>query len=249
MIPMDHLVRKVDQHPYRLVFATISGAHLYGFPSADSDFDLRGAHVLPLPEVIGLHSRKETIDNTTMDDGLEIDLVTHDVEKFFGLMLKKNGYVLEQVCSPLIVRSTDGFEQLQSIASKCVTRHHWHHYQGFAATQWKLIQKEESPRVKPLLYLYRVLMTGIYMMRTGSVEANILTLNKEFQLPLIEDLVERKVNGEEKEPLSDYDQPHHEKMYDALLRELRESGEKSTLPEVASCKDELNDLLVTLRMA
>ena len=32
---------------YPLVFATISGAHLYGFPSADSDFDLRGVHPLP----------------------------------------------------------------------------------------------------------------------------------------------------------------------------------------------------------
>ncbi len=33
--------------PYPLVFATVSGAHLYGFPSIDSDFDLRGVHVLP----------------------------------------------------------------------------------------------------------------------------------------------------------------------------------------------------------
>ena len=32
--------------PYPLLFATISGAHLYGFPSPDSDFDLRGAHGL-----------------------------------------------------------------------------------------------------------------------------------------------------------------------------------------------------------
>jgi hypothetical protein len=28
--------------------------------------------------------------------GLELDIVSHDVRKFFGLMLKKNGYVLEQ---------------------------------------------------------------------------------------------------------------------------------------------------------
>ncbi len=38
------LLRRVDEHPYPLLFATISGAHLYGFPSPDSDFDLRGAH-------------------------------------------------------------------------------------------------------------------------------------------------------------------------------------------------------------
>lgn len=33
------------------LFATVSGAHLYGFPSSDSDADLRGAFVLPVSEV------------------------------------------------------------------------------------------------------------------------------------------------------------------------------------------------------
>ena len=42
------LYRQIQQHPYPLLFATISGAHLYGFPSAYSDYDLRGVHLLPL---------------------------------------------------------------------------------------------------------------------------------------------------------------------------------------------------------
>ena len=50
------LAGEVRRHPYPLVFATISGAHLYGFPSPDSDYDLRGCHVLPLREVVGLDS-------------------------------------------------------------------------------------------------------------------------------------------------------------------------------------------------
>lgn len=45
-------------HP--LLFATVSGAHLYGFPSRDSDVDLRGVHLLPLPEVIGLREGEQT---------------------------------------------------------------------------------------------------------------------------------------------------------------------------------------------
>ena len=51
----------VSAQPYPLLFATISGAHLYGFPSPDSDFDLRGAHVLPLEKVIGLEVSDETV--------------------------------------------------------------------------------------------------------------------------------------------------------------------------------------------
>jgi predicted nucleotidyltransferase len=40
----------VAAQPYPLLFATISRAHLYGFPSPDSDYDLRGKQVLPPPK-------------------------------------------------------------------------------------------------------------------------------------------------------------------------------------------------------
>src|ERR1043165_83342 len=163
------LERIVAAQPYALLFATISGAHLYGFPSPDSDYDLRGSHILPLSQVIGLHVKHETIEKPGVHDGLEIDLVTHDVYKFFGLLLKKNGYVLEQLLSPLVVHTTPEHDELKAIAKNCITRHHSHHYLGFADTQWKLFRKEDPPKVKPLLYVYRVLLTGIHLMRTGEV--------------------------------------------------------------------------------
>ena len=50
---MEILETAAAEHPYPLLFATVSGAHLYGFPSADSDYDLRGVHVLPVEELIG----------------------------------------------------------------------------------------------------------------------------------------------------------------------------------------------------
>src|SRR3981189_1314743 len=103
MIDFELLRAEVARHPYPLLFATVSGAHLYGFPSPDSDYDLRGAHVLPLREVIGLDSGPDTIETSRKDQGLDLDLVTHDVRKFFGLLLKRNGYVLEQLYSPLVL--------------------------------------------------------------------------------------------------------------------------------------------------
>src|SRR3982751_2176372 len=100
---MNDAVRTIaGEQPYPLIFVTISGAHLYGFPSPDSDFDLRGVHVLPAREVLGLDPGRETIEIAREEPGLELDLVTHDAAKFFGLMLKKNGYVLKQLYSPLV---------------------------------------------------------------------------------------------------------------------------------------------------
>jgi len=143
----------VAAQPYPLLFATISGAHLYGFPSLDSDYDLRGAHILPAHEVIGLDTGPETIEVSRDENGLELDLVTHDVKKFFTLLLKKNGYVLEQLLSPLVVHTTPAHEELKSLAVGCITRYHSHHYLGFAETQWRLFDKERPRRIKPLLYV------------------------------------------------------------------------------------------------
>src|SRR5262250_3792260 len=113
---------EITAQPYSLLFATISGAHLYGFPSPDSDYDLRGVHILPVREVVGLDPGRETIEVSAVRDGPEIDLVTHDVKKFFALLLKKNGYVLEQLYSPLVVHTSATHEELKAIAYDCITR-------------------------------------------------------------------------------------------------------------------------------
>src|SRR3954467_14184769 len=107
---VEMLLREVaGSQPYPLLFATISGAHLYGFPSSNSDYDLRGVHCLSLQEVVRLKAAPRNIETLSISsdvDGVEIDLVTHDIRKFFTLLLKKNGYVLEQLYSPLVVHTT-----------------------------------------------------------------------------------------------------------------------------------------------
>ena len=248
MIPTPLLKKQVELHPYPLLFATISGAHLYGFPSADSDFDLRGVHVLPLAEVVGLKTGPETIEKSGVYDGLEIDLVTHDARKFFDLLLKKNGYVLEQVLSPLVVHTTPEHAELREIAAQCVTRHHAHHYLGFAETQRKLFEKENPPRIKPLLYVYRVLLTGIHLMQTGVVEANLVRLNETAKLLYLNDLIQRKVGGTEKERLTEADMSFHRGEYERLRNKLRHAHEASKLPETPRGAEALNRLLIRIRL-
>ena len=243
------LRRIVDAQPYPLLFATISGAHLYGFPSPDSDVDLRGSHVLPIERVVGLETRDETIEDSRVIEGLEMDIVSHDVRKFFGLMLKKNGYVLEQLYSPLVVDTAPEHAELKGMAKGCITRHHSHHYLGFADTQWRLFLKESPRRVKPLLYVYRVLLTGIHLMRTGEIEANLIRLNEGFRLPYIADLIARKLAGPEKSALPPTHLAFHEEEYVRLRRELEAAHDVSRLPELpsAATRAALNSLLVRVR--
>ena len=244
------LLAVIAEQPYPLLFVTISGAHLYGFASPDSDYDLRGVHILPVREVVGLDAGRETIEISEMrDSGLELDLVTHDIKKFFTLLLKKNGYVLEQLYSPLVLQASPAHQELKEIAKGCITRHHAHHYLGFARTQWRLFSKESPQRAKPLLYVFRVLLTGIHLMRTGRIEANLVKLNEEFGLPYIPDLIARKVAGGEGAFLEDADVAFYQGEYDRLYRQLEEASAASSLPDLPNGKDALNDLLLRSRIS
>jgi hypothetical protein len=238
----------IAQQPYPLLFVTLSGAHLYGFPSPDSDYDLRGVHRLPLSEVVGLKTVRETIEVSTVRSGLHIDLVTHDLKKFFSMLLRRNGYVLEQLYSPLVVQTTPEHQELKAIAPSCMTRHHSHHYLGFAKTQWRLLEQEGPPRVKPLLYVYRVLLTGIYLMQTGVVEANLIRLNHHFQLPYLPELIDRKLRGAEQSVLAATDLAFHQQEYTRWCQALELASQRSHLPESPSAQRALHDLLVRLRL-
>jgi len=194
---------------------------------------------------------RETIETSELKNGTELDLVTHDLKKFFLLLLKKNGYVLEQLYSPLIVKTTPEHQELQAIAQTCITRYHYHHYLGFAQTQWRLFVKEKQ--VKPLLYVYRVLLTGIHIMRTGKIEANLvnlLTQFEEFKLAHISDLIALKLTGHEKItlPATTTTLECHQQQCDRLKSELIAASDLNTLPEYPSGQAALHDLLLRLRL-
>ena len=60
-------------HPPREAPGSSRG-ECHGFPSPDSDYDLRGVHVLPVREVVGLDPGRETVQSSGIYDGLEIDV-------------------------------------------------------------------------------------------------------------------------------------------------------------------------------
>lgn len=230
-------------HP--LIFATISGAHLYGFPSRDSDVDVRGTFVLPLDVLLGLKAVEETVTRTCQHEGREVDFVAHDVRKFVQLMLRKNGYVLEQLYSPLVVQGGEAFEELRELGRGCIVRHLVHHYRGFAKNQMELLQRQNPLRLKDLLYVYRVLLTGIYVLETGEVESNLRNLNENFRLPDIDDLIARKIA--EGAPLAAEEFEKHRTRIEELFARLDSAFEKSALSEQAANFSALNDFVIRIR--
>ncbi|MCH5674023.1 nucleotidyltransferase domain-containing protein [Streptomyces gilvus] len=236
----------IAEQPDPVLFATVSGAHLYGFPSRDSDVDLRGVHLLPAADLVGLREPEETRSRMWDRDGVEMDLVTHDVRKFVRLMLRRNGYVLEQLLSPLVVHTTDAHRELSGLAPGVLTSHHAHHYRGFATTQWRLFEK--TGELKPLLYTFRVLLTGIHLMRAGEVQAHLPTLLGEVSeapayLPaLVAAKAEREHGGAE------VDHARVEADVERLHGVLDVAQEESALADVPRAYDALHDFVVRVRL-
>jgi predicted nucleotidyltransferase len=246
MLDFYALRQLVDGQSYAPLFVTVSGAHLYGFPSPDSDVDLRGCHLLPLRDVVGLDMPEQTVQRKLDLAGTEVELVSHDLGKYLRLLVKNNGYVLEQIFSPLVVAGEAFLNDLRPLARRCITRHHYHHYRGFLATQRRLLEKQEAKQVKAVLYAYRVVLTGIHLLRTGEVEAHLPRLAEVYDLPFLGELVARK--REEKLRDAGLDWAFHECRLRELEQRLEEAYAKSPLPQERD-RRAVHDFLVAWRLA
>jgi len=107
---------------------------------------------------------------------------------------------------------------------------------------------EPHPTVKHLLYGYRVLFTGIHLMRTGEVVSNVTLLNEIFNNLDVRDLVDRKRRGTENMRLTPSELAHHLVELRRLVDQLDLAHDQSTLPEEPSTMRELNDFVVRLRL-
>jgi predicted nucleotidyltransferase len=259
------------RQPYPLAFVTVSGSHLYGFSSPDSDWDLRGVHIVPAARVLSLDGYEDTLEDETFVGGIPAiertgtdsrgtrytnvldELVTHDARKYFRLLLKNNGYVLEQIFSPLVVSDGGGrLERLREIARGCITSRHGLHYKGFGYGEWTKFVDNPTKTVKRILYVFRVLLSGIHLMRTGEVEANILRVNETIGPPYIDDLIAQKRAGAETGQLAaGHGLDYYTREYERLMAMLIEAAEASTLPKEpsAAARAELNALLLEMRLS
>jgi predicted nucleotidyltransferase len=246
-LDLDALAGLIRRRQPEVLFATVSGAHLYGFPSQDSDVDLRGCHMAPLASLVGLRPPPDTDEAGEELGGVEVDLVSHEVGKYLRLMCRDNGLVLENVFSPLVVCGADFLERLRPLARRCATRGCYQHYRGFLLSRLKQLEKESVKRVKTLLYAYRVALSGVHLLRTGEIEANLQELARLYSLPFLNELIERKRRAEQL-ALADLDLSWHTEELTGWQARLEREFAASRLPEQAP-REEVNRFLVELRLS
>lgn len=122
----------------RLLMAVESGSRAWGFPSPDSDYDVRFVYVRPRDWYLTLVPGRDVIEHAIVD---EIDLNGWDVRKALGLLLKSNAVVSEWMQSPIRYRADDPFvDKLAALADALLDpralAHHYANLGRHAASRW-----------------------------------------------------------------------------------------------------------------
>lgn len=115
------------EHGVRYLLAVESGSRAWGFPSPDSDYDVRFIHVHPRDWYLSLKPGRDVIETPIEDD---IDLNGWDVRQALGLMLKSNAVVSEWLASPIRYRPDDPAAQRLAALADAIfdPRGMAHHY-------------------------------------------------------------------------------------------------------------------------
>ena len=232
-----------------MLLCAVSGSHLYGFPSPDSDLDLKGIHLHPTRDLLGLGNTPETHDLTEDFEGSEVDLTTNEVGQALKLLLAGNGNMLERILSPFQAVDTPEKAQLQDLARGCLSKIFFKHYAGYFRGMQEEHQRTNPPQAKSLLYTFRVALTGVHLLRKGEVLPDLRKLADIYQMDFLQDLIRRKQQTAELVELSDADDQRCREQWPHLEEMLQESLAQSSLPDQAPNHEECDNWLIELRLA
>jgi uncharacterized protein len=175
----------------------LSGAHAYGFPSPDSDLDIKCIHVAPTASIVGLDVVHDPPSRIDVVEGVELDYGSNELAPVLRGAIKGNGNYLERVLGELALAGdaellAEARQAVRPLLSRRVSRH----YGGFAASQLRAF--DERPTAKRALYVLRTAATGRHLLATGKLVTDLTEL-RELAPPELDELLAIKQRGEQSE--------------------------------------------------
>ncbi|MCP4448321.1 MAG: nucleotidyltransferase domain-containing protein [Myxococcales bacterium] len=234
-IVAERVLGEEESHRKHVVIA-LSGAHAYGFPSPDSDLDLKAIHIEPTRNLLGLGTTTEAFDRLEVIDGVEIDYTSNELRGVLAGIAAGNGNYIERVLGALICRSSPLHLELKELVPTALSQRVHRHYRGFAANQRKAFEEAEHPTAKKLLYVLRTALTGTHLLRTGELRVDLATTADEYGYGDANDLIVAKTQGE-RTVLPKSDRQSWLSRLNGLFELLDQAREGSPLPEEPNTSD------------
>lgn len=200
----DRLLEIQQQENVHIFYACESGSRAWGFPSADSDYDVRFIYARPKDWYLSINvDVKRDVIECPIND--ELDISGWDLRKALGLLRKSNPPLLEWLNSPIVYLDDAGItEKFQSLVSICYSPSACiHHYLHMAQGNFREYLKGDIVSVKKYFYVLRPLLAikwieiknSVVPMEFGVMVEELVTDGElRFQ---IDSLIDRKLKGDE----------------------------------------------------
>jgi predicted nucleotidyltransferase len=162
-----HLSQIEQQHDVTILFACESGSRAWGFPSPDSDYDVRFIYSQKPASYIRVFDKRDVIEEPI--NGL-LDINGWDIKKALGLLRKCNPALMEWLSSPIIYRQHDaGILPLKTLTqSAFLPLSSYHHYLSMAKQDVNKLVESRDIRLKKYLYMFRALMAAQWVIEKGT---------------------------------------------------------------------------------
>lgn len=152
---IDYLRQIESEKEIKILLACETGSRAWGFPSPDSDYDIRFIYKHELNWYLSLNDKKDTIER--MYENNDFDLSGWDLKKSLNLLWKSNPPLLERIQSPIVYISDTAFlseinDLAQSTYSKIATMHH---YLSMSKKMYSEVKDNPTVKLKKLFYALR----------------------------------------------------------------------------------------------
>jgi len=148
-------LREIEgKHAVRIVYACESGSRAWGFPSRDSDYDVRFLYLRPRDWYLSIRRGRDVIEEPILD---EYDINGWDLKKALGLLYKSNPPLFEWLGSPIVyLERTSVPEDLRGIAPRFYSRRNClAHYFHMAENNLRAYLRGDTVRTKKYFYVLR----------------------------------------------------------------------------------------------
>jgi predicted nucleotidyltransferase len=196
-------LRELEQeNNIRVLYACESGSRAWGFPSPDSDFDVRFIYTRLLNDYLGIIEIRDVVDLPVSE---VLDIGGWDLKKALKLFLKSNGPLYEWLQAPIIYESSSGFvQELRELMPKYFSlKAAGHHYFSMASNTVNNDLQGEQIKLKRLFYALRSTLVCKWLIEKQTVppmelaHLRVLVDDSDFQTTLNE-LLKRKAISDEK---------------------------------------------------
>lgn len=149
-----------QSHKIEILYSCESGSRAWGFPSPDSDYDIRFIYMRKLDDYLTIYPQKNHLSFPIND---ELDIHGWDILKVLQLIVKSNTTPFEWLQSPVIYRIDKAIsDELWKLCQNCFcSRSNIHHYLGIAKGAMATMQEEEI-KIKKLFYVLRSLLAALW---------------------------------------------------------------------------------------